>query len=147
MPRASREIIHTHHFARQTHKTFIILLVPALGIDIHYPLPTSSPHLNHGRRQVAHTHSAGLSSISSNLARPIRTNIFSSHLSSTSTEEVVALRDGVSRLFLHACVLLMRRAVRRECAPSTTFFPTPCREKRDIPRAYFRSVSFLCSFI
>ena len=51
------------------------------------------------------------------------------------------------RLFPYACVLLMRRAMQRECAPCSTLSRTPVSREERNTGAYFRFVCFLCSFL
>ena len=146
MSRVSRGITHTDYFAQQARKTFIVLLVPALGFDIQHPFPTPSP---------PSTTENGNSPIPIQLDRLLVPSL-PAQFKQISIPPVFRQRQpkklshcvtAFYSLFPHACVLLMQRAVQHECALSSTSSRTPVsREERDTG-AYFRFVCFLCSFL
>ena len=114
------------------HKKMIALLVLALVFNIHrpFPLPLPTSTTENGNPPIPIQSSTGPISVC-----PLQTNIYSSRLSPTSTEAVVALRDSVLLLVsLCLCPTHASCSATRMCS-FLHIFEDPrveTREKREI---------------
>ena len=146
MSAASHGIVHTHHFDRQEHKTFIVLFSPFLGFDIHHPSTLPLPISTTEKRQLAHTHSAGLSSIGPIPPCPISNKyLFLPSFVNVCRSCRTACRRSVTCYptpVSHSCAMLCNANM----LLPPDFFGPPYQEKRDTG-AYFRFVYFLCAFL